>query len=81
MVEKVISKDQMNFTIDMLITMLVEVLADDLGKDRKEVLADFCVSKTGKALYDESTKLWWNGPSYIADIYKEELASTTMRKA
>ena len=58
MAEEVVSKDQMNFTIDMLITMVVEELSEDLGKDTKDVLADFCVSKTGKALYDESTKLW-----------------------
>lgn len=44
MAEEVVSKDQMNFTIDMLITMAVEELADDLGKDTKEVLADFEVS-------------------------------------
>ena len=64
----------MDFTIDTLIAMVVEELSEDLGKDSKERLADFCISKTGKALYDESTKLWWNGPSYIADIYKKELA-------
>lgn len=38
----------------------------------EDVLADFCVSKTGRALYDASTRLWWNGPSYIADMYKDE---------
>ena len=77
MAEEIITKGQMDFTIDMLIAMTVEELAEDLGKDTKDVLADFCVSKTGKALYDESTKLWWNGPSYIADIYKKELDSGT----
>lgn len=80
MAEEAMTKDQMDFTIDMLITMVVEELAEDLGKDTKDVLADFCVSKTGKALYDESTKLWWNGPSYIADIYKKELDSGTTEK-
>ena len=80
MAEEVITKDQMNFTIYMLIAMTVEELAEDMGKDTKDVLADFCVSKTGKALYDESTKLWWNGPSYIADIYKKELNSGTTEK-
>lgn len=75
--EKVIEKDQMNFTIDTLIAMVVEELAEDLGRDSKDVLAEFYVSRTGKALYDEDTKLWWNGPSYIADVYKEELASKT----
>lgn len=73
MAEKMNSKDQMDFTIDMLITMVVEELSEDLGKDTKDILAEFCLSKTGKALYDESTKLWWNGPSYIADMYKEEI--------
>lgn len=80
MAEEVVSKEEMDFTIDMLITMVVEELAKDLGKDTKDVLADFCVSKTGRALYDESTKLWWNGPSYIADMYKEELIADKFRE-
>ncbi len=80
MAEEVISKDQMNFTIDMLITMVVEELTEEFRKDPKEVLSDFCVSKTGKALYDESTKLWWNGPSYIADMYKEELNANKLKE-
>ena len=75
MAEAIVSKDQKNFTIDMLITMVVEEVSEYLGKNTKVVPAYFCVSKTGKALYDESTKLWWNGPSYIADMYKEELAA------
>ena len=73
-------KEQMNFTIDMLITMVVEELTEDMGKDRKDMLADFCLSKTGKALYDESTKLWCNGPSYIADIYREELEANKSKR-
>lgn len=72
-------KEQMNFTIDTVIAMVVEELADELGQDAKDVLTDFCLSKTGQALYDESTKLWWNGPSYIADMYMDELsAAATM---
>ena len=73
MAEEVISKGQINYTIDLLITMVVEEIAEDTGKDSKEVLVDFILSKTGKALYDESTKLWCNGPSYIADMYKGEI--------
>ena len=72
MAEEVISKEQINYTIDLLITMAVEEIAEDTGKDSKKILVDFILSKTGKALYDESTKLWCNGPSYIADMYKEE---------
>ena len=66
MSEVTISKEKMDFTIDLLITMAVEEIAEETGKDRKEVLADFLCSKTGKALYDKETRLWCNGPSYIA---------------
>lgn len=74
MAEEVISKERMDYTIDVLITMVVEEIAEDTGKAPKDVLSDFMLSKTGKALYDENTKLWCNGPSYIADMYKEEIA-------
>ena len=63
----------MNYTIDLLITMVTDEIAEETGKDRKEILTDFLCSKTGKALYDEKTKLWCNGPAYIAELYREEL--------
>ena len=73
MAEVKISKEKINYTIDLLITMVTEEIAEETGKDRKDVLTDFLCSKTGKALYDENTKLWWNGPAYIAELYMEEL--------
>ena len=63
----------MNFTIDLLITMVIDEIEEETGKDRKEILTDFLCSKTGKALYDENTKLWCNGSAYIAELYREEL--------
>ena len=36
-----ISKEKMDFTIDLLITMAVEEIAEETGKDSKEVLGDF----------------------------------------
>lgn len=75
MAESIMEKEEMDFTIDILIAMVVKELSEDLKKDTKDVLSDFYLSRTGKALYDESTRLWCNGPSYIADIYKEELAA------
>lgn len=68
-----ISKAKMNYTIDLLVTMVTDEIAEETGKDRKEILTDFLCSKTGKALYDEKTKLWCNGPAYIAELYREEL--------
>ena len=57
MAEVTIPKEKMNYTIDLLITMVTDEIAEETGKDRKEVLTDFLCSKTGKALYDEKTKL------------------------
>lgn len=68
-----LSKERMDYTIDLLIAMVVEELAEETGKDRKAVLIDFLSSKTGKFLYDETTKLWWSGPSYIAEMYMQEV--------
>lgn len=70
--KEVVSKEKMDFTIDLLITMTVEEISDITGEKPQDVINDFLKSKTGKALYDTSTKLWWNGPSYIADMYLEE---------
>ena len=59
--------------ITFMQTRLIRLASEETGKDRNEVLTDFLCSKTGKALYDEKTKLWWTGPAYIAELYMEEL--------
>lgn len=74
MAEEVISKEQINYTIDLLVTMVVDEVSESTGKNSKDVLVDFILSKTGKALYDDSTKLWCNGPSYIAEMYMDEIS-------
>lgn len=68
-----LSKERMDYTIDLHIAMVVEEIAEETGKDRKDILIDFLSSKTGKFLYDETTKLWWSGPSYIAEMYMQEV--------
>lgn len=73
MAEQMITKERLEYTIDVLAAMAVEEIAEDMGKEPKDVLADFLLSKTGRALYDDTTKLWCNGPSYIADMYKGEI--------
>lgn len=71
MAEEMISKERIDYTIDLLITMAVEEIAEDTGKSPKEILPEFYSSKTGKALYDEQTRLchpilpnytWTNSP-------------------
>lgn len=72
-VEKVIAKETKNNAIDMLITLIIEELSEDLNIEPDEAFSRFISSKTGDLLYDEDSKLWWNGPSYIAELYKDEL--------
>ena len=74
MAELSISKERLNYTIDLLVTMAVEEISAITGNDSKAVLVDFLASKTGKALYDDTTKLWWTGLSYLAEMYLEEIA-------
>ena len=73
MAEVKLSKERMDYTIDLLIAMVVEEIAEETGEDREDILIDFLSSKTGKFLYDETTKLWWSGPSYIAEMYMQEI--------
>ena len=72
-------KQQTDFTIDILASMVIYELAFESGKKTEDVFKEFYASKTCKALYDESSKIWWNGPSYIVDMYKEELASNKVK--
>ena len=76
MAEVTIPKEKLDYTIDLLIAMVTEEIAEETGKDRKDALTDFLCSRTGKALYDEKTKLWGNGPAYIAELYMEELKNS-----
>lgn len=70
---KDVTEEQKKFAVDIMVTLVVEELVNDLKLDPTTTLKDFVASKTGALLYDESSKLWWNGPSYIANMYKKEM--------
>ncbi len=73
---KDVTEEQKKFAIDAMVALVVEELARDLKIDRATALKEFVASRTGALLYDEESKLWWNGPSYIAELYKEEIGKT-----
>lgn len=73
---KDVTDEQKKFAVDVTVTLVVEELVKDLKLEPSVALKDFVSSKTGALLYDESSKLWWNGPSYIADMYKNEKTQT-----
>lgn len=67
-----VTDEQKKFAIDAMLTLVVEEICQKTGQEMRTVLPDFVASKTGALLYDESSKLWWNGPSYIAEMYRAE---------
>lgn len=69
---KNVADEQKKFAVDVTVAFVVEELVRDLKLEPSVVLKDFVSSKTGILLYDETSKLWWNGPLYIADMYKKE---------
>lgn len=75
-IKKMNEKQRENNAIDLLVTLIVGELSEDLKMNPDEVFSKFVSSRTGALLYDEESKLWWNGPSYIADMYKEEVGKS-----
>ena len=72
--------ERIKTAIDMLVTMVVGELAEDLQENEDVLLNKFIHSVTGRLLYDEKSKLWWSGPSDIAQMYKDEISRHTIRK-
>ena len=66
-------KEKTLFAMDLAAVMAVEELATEEKKSTDEVLLSFMESNTGKMLYDDSLKLWWDGPTVVAEDFKKEL--------
>lgn len=59
--------------MDLITKMAVELIAKEQHKDIEEVLISFMESNTGRMVYDDSTKLWWDGPAAVVQEYKTEM--------
>lgn len=66
-------KNKNAMAMDLITKMAVEKLAKEQNKDVEEVLISFMESNTGRMVYDDSTKLWWDGPAAVAQEYKTEM--------
>ncbi len=58
--------------MDLTALMAVEEIAKDLNESEEKVLLDFMKSNVANMLYDDSTKLWWDGPSATAEEFKNQ---------
>lgn len=66
------TKDKTLFAMDLTALMTVEQLARESDAPAEKVLIDFMKSNTAEMLYDDATKLWWDGPSAVAEEYKKQ---------
>ena len=64
--------DKTLFSMDLVAMMAVEDIAEREQKSKEDVLISFMESNTAKMLYDDSTKLWWDGPAATAEEYEKE---------
>ena len=67
-----ISTEKENMAVDMMITLVVEALATETNQSAETIMPQFLQSKVCAMLYDRNTKLWWEGPSDIAEQYLAE---------
>jgi len=66
--------DKTLFAMDLTALMAVEKLAQSSQKSQEDILVDFMESNTAKMLYDDSNKLWWDGPDATAEEFEREKA-------
>ena len=64
------------FAMDLTALMAVEKIAKDSQRPQEDVLVDFMESNTAKMLYDDSNKLWWDGPDATAEEFVREKSLT-----
>jgi hypothetical protein len=72
-VEKTITKEARDNAIDLIVTLAVIELSEDLKIDPDEIFFMFVSSKTGELLYDNESDLWCYGPAYIEEMFKNEM--------
>ena len=63
--------------MELTAVMAVSQIAQQEKKPETEVLKSFMNSNTAKMLFDDETKLWHNGPAYVAYEYLKECKRDT----
>ena len=66
-------KDKTLFAMDLTAMLAIEQISQETKEPQEKVLLEFMESNTAKMLYDDSTKLWWDGPSATAEDFKNHI--------
>lgn len=64
--------------MDLTVMMAVCQVADESGRGLQGVLPDFLASHTAAMLYNDSCKLWWDGPDEVVDMCLAETSPTAV---
>ena len=63
------------YSMELLAAMASANIAKEKKISKTKAFFKFIKSETGHMLFDESTDMWMNGPDYIADEYRREMAA------
>lgn len=63
------------YTMELLAAMAAMNIAREKKISRTQAFFRFMKSQTADMLFDERTDMWMNGPDYIADEYRREMAA------
>ena len=81
LIENQITEEVEKNAIDLMVTMVVEEIAQNMSISTTEALECFLTSNTGGLLFDKESKLWWDGPSAIVEMYEKEVLGAQNGKA
>ena len=62
------------------VTLAVQEIAEKTNVSLSSALLSFMESNTGRMIYDDSTKLWAEGPSSITDAFLKETKQSAKTK-
>lgn len=64
--------EKIKVAMDLATVLSVEEIAKQTDAPLNQTLLSLMKSRTGKMIYDDSTKLWTEGPSSIAEEFLNE---------
>ena len=65
-------KEKKIYAMNIVAELLVEDIAKETRRPTEEVLLKFMESEMAEKLYDDSLKLWWDGPDALRESYEKE---------
>lgn len=73
-------KEKKIYAMNIVTELLVEDIAKETRRPTEEVLLKFMQSEMAEKLYDDSLKLWWDGPDALRERYEKEFDAIFCKK-